>query len=57
MRLISRRFFGDFTGFVDMVVDHVKSPAANAQIKIEHVYTGPNDSDLAELMVQCDPEV
>lgn len=56
LRLVWRRFFGDFTGFVDMIVEHVKSPIANAQTKIEHMYTGPSDSDLAELMAQCDPE-
>jgi U5 small nuclear ribonucleoprotein component len=57
MRLVCRRFFGDFTGFVDMIVEHVKSPMINAQTKIDHMYTGPNDSDLAEIMTQCDPEV
>ncbi|CAC5382683.1 unnamed protein product [Mytilus coruscus] len=56
MRLVWQRFFGDFTGFVDMIVEHIKSPITNAQIKIEHMYTGPSDSDLAELMAQCDPE-
>ncbi|KAJ8311261.1 hypothetical protein KUTeg_011185 [Tegillarca granosa] len=57
MRIICRRFFGDFTGFVDMCVDHIKSPASNAQTKIDHVYTGPGDSELAEAMCQCDPDV
>lgn len=57
MRLVWQRFFGDFTGFVDMIVEHIKSPMTNAQTKIEHMYTGPSDSDLAELMAQCDPEV
>ncbi|CAG2223450.1 116 kDa U5 small nuclear ribonucleoprotein component-like [Mytilus edulis] len=56
MRLVWQRFFGDFTGFVDMIVEHIKSPMTNAQTKIEHMYTGPSDSDLAELMAQCDPE-
>lgn len=56
MRLVWQRFFGDFTGFVDMIVEHIKSPITNAQTKIEHMYTGPSDSDLAELMAQCDPE-
>jgi U5 small nuclear ribonucleoprotein component len=40
-----------------MIVEHVKSPMINAQTKIDHMYTGPNDSDLAEIMTQCDPEV
>lgn len=53
MRLICRRFFGDFTGFVDMCEEHIPSPVTNARRKIEHAYTGPMDSDLAEEMVQC----
>ncbi|XP_060572589.1 116 kDa U5 small nuclear ribonucleoprotein component-like [Ruditapes philippinarum] len=56
MRIVCRRFFGDFTGFVDMCVDHIKSPLDNARRKIEHIYTGPMESDLADMMVQCDAD-
>ncbi|XP_046349989.1 116 kDa U5 small nuclear ribonucleoprotein component-like [Haliotis rufescens] len=56
MRLIGRRFFGDFTGFVDMCVEHIHSPVKNAKSKIEHIYTGPADSELAEDMTHCDPD-
>ncbi|XP_067650550.1 116 kDa U5 small nuclear ribonucleoprotein component-like [Haliotis asinina] len=56
MRLIGRRFFGDFTGFVDMCVEHISSPVQNAKSKIEHIYTGPADSELAEEMSHCDPD-
>lgn len=56
LRLINSRFIGDFSGFVDMCVNHIPSPAANAKVKVEHIYTGPQDSDLAEIMGDCDPE-
>ncbi|RUS85356.1 hypothetical protein EGW08_006899 [Elysia chlorotica] len=56
LRLVCRRFFGDFTGFVDMCVEHVPSPVDNAKRKVEHIYTGPSDSDLAEEMSQCEAE-
>lgn len=57
MRIVCNRFFGDFTGFVDMCVNFIKSPVENAQTKIEHIYTGTSDSDLMETMCQCDPDV
>lgn len=56
LRLVSQRFFGDFTGFVDMCVQHVPSPLKNARKKIETTYTGPVESDLGESMTECDPE-
>ncbi|XP_041366443.1 116 kDa U5 small nuclear ribonucleoprotein component-like [Gigantopelta aegis] len=56
MRLIGRRFFGDFTGFVDMCVENIPSPVKNAKTKIEHIYTGPADSELAEEMSLCDSD-
>lgn len=40
-----------------MCVNHIPSPSANAKLKIEHIYTGPPGSDLAEVMADCDPEV
>lgn len=45
------------TGFVDMCVNHIPSPAANARNKMEHIYTGPTDTNLAMDMMNCDPEV
>ncbi|XP_077977947.1 116 kDa U5 small nuclear ribonucleoprotein component-like [Glandiceps talaboti] len=56
LRLVCKKFFGDFTGFVDMCVQHVKSPVQYAKTKIEHLYTGPLDTDLADTMVDCDQE-
>ncbi|XP_038044733.1 116 kDa U5 small nuclear ribonucleoprotein component-like [Patiria miniata] len=56
LKLVCKKFFGDFTGFVDMCVEHVPSPVAAAKMKIEHLYTGPMDSDLVDTMMECDPE-
>lgn len=56
LRSICSKFVGDFNGFVDMCVNHVPSPSANAKAKIEHIYTGPAGSELAEVMADCDPE-
>lgn len=44
-------------GLVDMCVQHIPSPQGGAKNKIEHSYTGGLDSDLAEAMAECDPDV
>uniref|UniRef100_A0AAX7SRD4 116 kDa U5 small nuclear ribonucleoprotein component n=1 Tax=Astatotilapia calliptera TaxID=8154 RepID=A0AAX7SRD4_ASTCA len=56
LRLVCNRFFGEFTGFVDMCVQHIPSPQEGARNKIEHTYTGGLDSDLGEVMAECDPD-
>ena len=40
-----------------MCVQFIKSPLANAKAKVEHIYTGPLDTELAEAMFECDPDV
>ena len=40
-----------------MCVQFMKSPLANARTKVEHIYTGPVDTELAEAMFECDPDV
>ena len=37
LRLICQKFFGGFNGFVDMCVQHIPSPAANANKKVQHI--------------------
>ncbi|VDM47841.1 unnamed protein product, partial [Toxocara canis] len=54
--LICRRFFGDFTSFVDLVTQNIKSPDENARVKTEHTYLGPMDSKMAEALFKCDAE-
>lgn len=53
LKLVCSRFFGDATGFVDMLRDHVKSPVANAETKVRHTYTGQLDEELGQEMLSC----
>ena len=57
LRLVCARFFGEFTGFTDMLAEHIPSPVANARKKVEHVYTGSFETDLVSSMFNCDPDV
>ncbi|PYH46693.1 116 kDa U5 small nuclear ribonucleoprotein component [Aspergillus saccharolyticus JOP 1030-1] len=56
IHLVCDQFFGPATGFVDMVLQHVPSPAAGAQRKLERHYTGPLDTRVAAAMAVCDPD-
>ncbi|XP_047135994.1 116 kDa U5 small nuclear ribonucleoprotein component isoform X1 [Hydra vulgaris] len=56
LRLVCKKFFGEFTGFVDMCVKHIPSPLVSAFNKIKYLYTGPFDSEIAESMIDCDSE-
>jgi len=40
-----------------MCVNHIPSPMDNARRKVEHIYTGLLDTELAESMFDCSPEV
>uniref|UniRef100_H2YSS5 116 kDa U5 small nuclear ribonucleoprotein component n=1 Tax=Ciona savignyi TaxID=51511 RepID=H2YSS5_CIOSA len=52
LRLVCSRFMGDFSGFVDMCVEHIPSANQAAKNKVIHTYTGPqDDSELGPLMV------
>lgn len=53
LRIICNRFLGDFSGFVDMCVEHVKSPLENAKHKIDHIYTGPKEGVIYDDMINC----
>ncbi|KAK7191906.1 hypothetical protein DPSP01_011336 [Paraphaeosphaeria sporulosa] len=54
MRLVCQQYFGPSTGFVDMITQHVPSPAEGAKRMLERHYTGPLDSKTAEAMAKCD---
>lgn len=54
LKLVCEQFFGPATGFVDMVVEHIPSPAEAAEKKLQRYYTGPLDSKVAKSMQQCD---
>ena len=38
LRLVFQRFLGDFTGFTEMVAQHIPSPLENAATKVQHIY-------------------
>ncbi|CEF67082.1 Translation elongation factor EFG, V domain and Elongation factor, GTP-binding domain and Translation elongation factor EFTu/EF1A, domain 2 and Small GTP-binding protein domain and Translation elongation factor EFG/EF2, domain IV and Translation protein, beta-barrel domain and Elongation factor G, III-V domain and Ribosomal protein S5 domain 2-type fold, subgroup and Ribosomal protein S5 domain 2-type fold and P-loop containing nucleoside triphosphate hydrolase domain-containing protein [Strongyloides ratt len=52
--LICRRFFGDFTAFVDLVVKNFKSPLKNGIVKREVYYTGPGETIISNAIDKCD---
>lgn len=52
--LICRRFFGDFSAFVDLVVNNFKSPIEFGNTKVELLYTGDVTSPLAEEVAKCE---
>ncbi|XP_052866518.1 116 kDa U5 small nuclear ribonucleoprotein component [Anopheles cruzii] len=53
LRTICNRFVGDFCGFVQMCVEHVRSPLDNAPCKIDHIYTGVR-KNIYQDMLSCD---
>lgn len=53
LRLVCSRFLGNFSGFVDMCVEYIKSPLENAKIKVDHVYTGPQEGSIYDNMIEC----
>ncbi|XP_008812731.1 110 kDa U5 small nuclear ribonucleoprotein component CLO-like [Phoenix dactylifera] len=55
LRLACSSVFGSATGFTDMLVQHIPSAKDAAAKKIEHIYTGPQDSYITEAMKNCDP--
>lgn len=56
LRLSCSSIFGSATGFTDMLVQHIPSAKDAAAKKIEHIYTGPQDTPLVQAMKDCDPE-
>ena len=57
LRLVCARFVGEFKGFTDMIIQHIPSPIANAQSKVEHLYTGSLQEDIVAEMNKCNPSV
>ena len=54
LKAVSDQFFGPSTGLVDMIVEHVPNPVEGARVKVEHTYSGPQTSDVAQAMARCD---
>ena len=53
LRLVCNRFLGDFSGFVNMCVEHIRSPLDNAKTKVDHIFTGPKEGEMYSDMIQC----
>lgn len=47
--------FGSATGLTDMLVKHLPASRAGTATKVERLYTGPQDSQVAEHMRACNP--
>lgn len=56
LKLVCEQFFGPANGLVDMVVQHIPSPAEAAEKKLERYYTGPLDTKVAASMKACDQD-
>jgi len=56
LKLVCAQFFGGADGFVDMVVEHVPSPAEGAKKKLDRYYTGPTDTKVAAAIEKCDQD-
>ena len=56
LKLVCAQFFGGAEAFVDMVVDHVPSPAEGAKKKLDRYYTGPTNTKVAAAIEKCDQD-
>lgn len=56
LKLVCEQFFGPSTGFVDMVTQHLPTPAETAERLLERYYTGPTDSKIAASMTSVDQD-
>lgn len=54
LKQIMKQFFGPPSALVDMMVRFFPSPRQAAAAKVEHLYTGPLNSPLANAMKACD---
>lgn len=54
LRMVCEQFFGGSEGFVDMIVEHIPSPAEGAKKKLNRYYTGPMDTKVASSIERCD---
>lgn len=56
LKLVCAQFFGEASAFVDLVTQHIPSPAEGATRQLEKYYTGPTDSATATAMANCDAD-
>lgn len=53
LKTVCEQFFGAAEGFVDMVVEHIPSPAEGAKRQLDRYYTGPHDTKFAAAIETC----
>jgi U5 small nuclear ribonucleoprotein component len=56
LKLVLGQFFGDSSGFTDMLVKQFPTPVSNARSKVQHTYTGELTTTAAKGMLACDPK-
>lgn len=56
LKRVCEQFFGGAEGLVDMVVNHIPSPAEGAKKKLQRYYTGPMDTKVALSIEKCDQD-
>lgn len=56
LKRVCEQFFGAAEGLVDMVVNHIPSPAEGAKKKLQRYYTGPMDTKVASSIEKCDQD-
>ncbi|MCJ1412872.1 hypothetical protein MMC19_006972 [Ptychographa xylographoides] len=56
LKSVCEQFFGAAEGFVDMIVEHIPSPAEGAKKKLARYYTGPTDTKVAAAIEECDQD-
>ncbi|MCJ1310926.1 hypothetical protein MMC25_004594 [Agyrium rufum] len=56
LRGVCSQFFGGAEGFVDMIVEHIPSPAEIGKKKLQQYYTGPMDSAVSDSISKCDQD-
>ncbi|OCF30617.1 U5 small nuclear ribonucleoprotein component [Kwoniella heveanensis BCC8398] len=56
LKVVLEAFFGPSVGLVDMITQFVPSPVDSAAGKVQHTYTGPLTSDIADSMIKCDSQ-
>ncbi|PPQ79868.1 hypothetical protein CVT25_002924 [Psilocybe cyanescens] len=56
LKAVLDQFFGKSTGLVDVIVEHIPSPAEGTASKVESTYLGSQTGELAVSMKSCDPE-
>ncbi|KAH7107696.1 P-loop containing nucleoside triphosphate hydrolase protein [Auriculariales sp. MPI-PUGE-AT-0066] len=53
LKAVLNQFFGPSRGLVDMITQHIPSPASANLTKVSRTYSGPQTSELAEAMRSC----